>query len=295
MGILSRLREKAEVKKILENKEVADAIKATGISNPERFNTVSALEKAVGIAETLGIEIPTKALKLESAVEEREAEKETRGLVKGALGREAPELRLQRVTEEGKVFETIPSEAEAELERNRAAEQKKSVVIAGKQAERKVKIGELADKLDLYFQIADQIPTGEGLQRFIVGAQNRLQAFGQDTPTGVASAQLLNFNKNLRVDLAKLKDVGNLAVAEQEAAEMLLFSLSDSTKLRALKKAVLQDIASAKNDGSKVRATIKNWMQTPEFQELQTQGAQGTPQGRTITLPSGRTLQLGGQ
>jgi len=142
-------------------------------------------------------------------------------------------------------------------------QQKEAGVQATKSAEDKIKKQQLKNDLNMYFEVADLIPTGEGFERFKVGIENFAQSITQKTPVGVASSRLKSLNKRLRVTLVRAAgDVGNLNIVEQKAAEELLFKLEDSTQERSLKKAILQDLTKAvkEKDSSKTKILISTWL-----------------------------------
>ncbi len=137
-------------------------------------------------------------------------------------------------------------------------------------AKRDIKIQNLRNDLDTYFEVAKLIPTGQGIKRFSVGLTNMYKALEQGDPRGVAAAQLNALNKRLRVSLVRAAgDVGNLNIVEQEAAEKLLFKFNDSTELRRLKSATLRDLTRSIKQGNStlVKNIIGEWVSNPEFIE----------------------------
>jgi hypothetical protein len=177
----------------------------------------------------------------------------------------APKLRRELAGVEG--FER---DADGNLTEKGLAEQETVKVEAKGLAESGLKKEQLRKDLDMYQEIAQLIPTGDGANRFVVGVQNFAKGLHSKTPTGFAVGELSALNKRLRVSLVRAAgDVGNINIVEQKAAGELLFKLSDSTGLRKLKTAVLRDLTQAINseDASAVKELISQFMQSEEFKK----------------------------
>jgi hypothetical protein len=141
-------------------------------------------------------------------------------------------------------------------------------VTAKAQAEHEQKTKEFSSEIDNYFAVGDLLPTQEGLDRLGAGLKLFGKSITQSDLVGAAAAELDGLNKRLRVKLVRQAgDVGNLNIVEQKAAEQLLFSLNDSTKLRGLKKAYLEDIKTGirSGDSSNVKNLIQKWIEEPDF------------------------------
>lgn len=174
-------------------------------------------------------------------------------LYKAAGGQISPDIdwRTGQLTPEAKAKERALGERAVEVEKMN------------------IKKEELAQELDNYFEIGDLLPTAEGVERFQKGFTLFGKGVLQSDVIGAAAADLDKLNKKLRVKLVRAAgDVGNLNIVEQKAAEELLFNLSDSTPLRAIKKAFLTDMKRAIDDKnpSQVKLLIKEWVSNPEFQ-----------------------------
>jgi hypothetical protein len=130
---------------------------------------------------------------------------------------------------------------------------------------------ELNSALNAYFVVGENLPTGEGLERFTVGIDNIIQSVEQKTPAGIATARIDALNKWLRVKLVrKAGDVGNLNIVEQLAAEQMLFSKFDSTQMRGLKKELLTIVAEGvnKKNPDQVREAINKWMSSSSYEKV---------------------------
>ncbi len=185
----------------------------------------------------------------------------------------APKLRRELEGKRG--FER---DSEGNLTEKGTIDQETAKVRARSTEEQRLKKAQLRQDLDVYAEIADLIPTGEGAQRFVTGVQNFAQGITQETPTGIAVAELSALNKRLRVSLVRAAgDVGNINIVEQKAAGELLFKLSDSTGLRRLKMAVLRDLTRAINakDAGAVKTLIQEFMRTDEFKREVFRGDEG--------------------
>lgn len=119
-------------------------------------------------------------------------------------------------------------------------------------------------EIDNYFAIDDLIQSsrGTGLDRIEKGLNLKVEGFKQETPVGRAQAQLSTARKNLRVTIARIKDVGNLSATEQQAADNLIPTDFDSQEVRNLKKAYLEDISSAADSGDlqSVKDVLNRWL-----------------------------------
>lgn len=143
-------------------------------------------------------------------------------------------------------------------------------VTAKEESAKAIKQKEFSKELNNYFAVGDLLPTSEGLSRFQKGFELFGKGFLQSDVVGAAAADLNKINKRLRVKLVRnAGDVGNLNVVEQKAAEQLLYNLNDSTKLRELKKAYLQDLEGsvANEDQTRVKQLITSWIEQPGFKE----------------------------
>ena len=249
-------------------------VKGYSYDDARKAGSLSALKTGTEMLTEAAIGTPKAELDLEKTGIETEGKRETRGIVKALEGDQGvPEL--TGITEAGRTYNVPTSETAFQQKLAREVERKKALTKAEKGGTMESKVRELDTQLDLYFQILDVLPAGEGHDRFIVGTQNLGKAFTQNTPEGVAQAYIMDLNKKLRVDIAKLKDVGNLAVVEQQAAEKLLVGPFDSAGLRAVKKGYLKDLVSAYSgrNPTEIRNIIKKWMDSKEFREADKTGA----------------------
>lgn len=132
-----------------------------------------------------------------------------------------------------------------------------------KRMESDVKKESALKEIENYFIVDDiiQEARGEGLGRFESGLKLKYEGLKQESPTGIAQAQLSKARKNLRVTIARLKDVGNLNTTEQLAAENLIPADFDSKELAAIKKAYLFELAKAldDNDSNGIRNIVNRW------------------------------------
>lgn len=162
----------------------------------------------------------------------------------------------------------LTGESVAETEAQAAALKETATVKARKEAELNIRQEEFSGSLENYLTIGDLLPTEEGLSRFKKGFELFGKSIGQSDVVGAAAADLQKINKQLRVKLVRQAgDVGNLNIVEQLAAEQLLFNLSDSTQLRALKRAYLVDLNRNTIDKSpsQVKQLISKWVNEPSF------------------------------
>jgi hypothetical protein len=212
----------------------------------------------------LGFDEAVKVLQLQQQQQQgqRQLPQQQADLLKSVLELSEKVGRLQT---EG---EQIERDISGQLTSKGIEQTQEAQVRAKKEAEDVVKKEQLKKDLDVYFDIADLIPTGEGVGRFKTGVGNFIQSIKQDTPRGVAADRLKSMNKRLRVTLVRAAgDVGNLNIVEQKAAEELLFKFDDATQTRALKRAVLEDLSRAIKDKNEqaTKNLINTWMQTEDF------------------------------
>ncbi len=113
--------------------------------------------------------------------------------------------------------------------------------------EANIKKKDLAQELENFFLVDDQIARGTG---FVDRIQKGLSTVGasldQSTVEGFAAATHEGAVKRLRVKLVRAAgDVGNLNIVEQEAAEKIVPSKFDSAGTAELKRAFLREAAKA--------------------------------------------------
>lgn len=220
-----------------------------------------------------------------------------------------PDMRIESVTAGGVTMKPVKTEKEKQEELQDVVEKQKATTAATKEAERQAKLVQLrSDINNVYFPVANNIPTinGSWIDRKKFAAELWLKGKNeQGTPVGAMVTQLDSLNKRLRVTLVRAAgDVGNLNIVEQKAAEELLFRLDDSTSVRELKKAVLQDLAAGvqTGDSSYVKKLIDKWVKSPEYKEslinsgeenpfdfnnLEEAEKAGLPDGAVVRLPDG--------
>ena len=254
---------------------ITSLLKGKGLSRPE-------------ITEPLGLDAAVKVLGLQQQAGRGQREEQ---LQPGKLGKQRLDI-LQGLTKLGidtnnpaileEVNRTLGKPATEQqgetIERDvfgrettKGLTQKKSAEVRASKVEaQRIKKEALKKDLDTYFAIGDELPTADGLNRFLNAADLKIKGITQDEAIGSVVADLQAINKRLRVTLVRAAgDVGNLNIVEQEAAEKLLFNLSDSTSLRTIKKAVLKDLTRAVNDGSTsdVRKLMKKWKKSGAFKK----------------------------
>jgi hypothetical protein len=114
---------------------------------------------------------------------------------------------------------------------------------------------------------------GEGTERFGAGMKMFIEGIKQDSTLGRATAMHDAARKKLRVQLVRSAgDVGNLNIAEQAAAELLVPGKFDDYGTAELKRAYLQDVGRAvdEEDAGKVKELISKWMQEDSFKNEMT-------------------------
>jgi len=155
-------------------------------------------------------------------------------------------------------------------ERARLKESDAAATARGTMAGKKeVASEELSANIQDYKTVLASIPAGKGLDRFQAGLSAWKKSFSQADDVGIAAAYLEDMNKKLRVNVARINDVGNLNENEQEAAERLLVGLFDSEGLREVKVAFLDNLTTAalKRDPVRIRAILKKWQKNPQFKQ----------------------------
>lgn len=166
----------------------------------------------------------------------------------------------------------------------------------GALGKQEVATDELNQALNVYFEVANNQPTGEGLERFTVGMENMIQGIEQKSPAGLATANMNRLNKWLRVKLVrKAGDVGNLNIVEQLAAEQLLFNNFDSTQMRGLKKTFLTAIAEGTNANNpqKIKDAVNQWMKSPGYEKV-TPTFKSVEEVRKSNVPFGTKVNING-
>ena len=261
----------------------------TQVGTGEKQGLLSGLLRGQGtsrpeITEDLGVENAIKVQNLQRQQSEFQSKLPQRktDLIKALLdvAKQTGDRELFRSLggkDVGEVVERDPLTGDPTLKgiQDRAAAQ----AIGTEKAKKDIKLEDLRRDLDVYFNIAELIPTGEGFKRFNTGLKSLLLSLEQGDPRGVATERLNAMNKRLRVTLVRAAgDVGNLNIVEQKAAEQLLFSPLDSTKTRQLKGAVLRDLTRSikERNSVAVKSLIQEWQKTPEFKEIQ-QGKSNKP------------------
>tara|TARA_Y100000310_G_scaffold321001_1_gene378044 strand:- start:102 stop:1085 length:984 start_codon:yes stop_codon:yes gene_type:complete len=261
--------EQGNIKNLREN---ITAIKDANLAVPTQAEKLKQAAAETPVVETKS-EIASIVLdRIKDSLEGEETERKTveptgrDDTGRGTFTLDGQNIRLKSVSGDTVSFESVKS-PEA------LAKEKTAQVVATKTAEKDVSLKELRDTLDdVYFPVADLLPTKDGFARWLNAAQLKYKGLKQEDAVGFASAQLQNLNKRLRVTLVRAAgDVGNINIVEQLAAEQLLYNLDDSTGLRSLKKATLLDLSRAVNDRdeSAVKNIIRTWMGTKEFQKFQ--------------------------
>lgn len=142
--------------------------------------------------------------------------------------------------------------------------------IDKKQAELNQKREVYRKDLGSFLAIDEMIPRGEGFHRFNEGMKSYLEAIGQDTARGKATAVHDAAAKRLRVQLVRAAgDVGNINVVEQQAAEQLIPSIWDSEDVAKTKRAYLRQVGEGidSNNGDMVVDAINQFMKTKGYDQ----------------------------
>lgn len=145
------------------------------------------------------------------------------------------------------MFVDVPAEFGYDLDPAYKAQQDAEAAGMKKMAEMKAKQDDFKQALNAFKSVGNVIPRKFGTERFTQGFENirarTLQEQGD--PLASASATYEGARKNLRVAVARIKDVGNLSETEQKAAEMLVPSDMDSPEVYETKVAYLEALAGA--------------------------------------------------
>jgi hypothetical protein len=107
-----------------------------------------------------------------------------------------------------------------------------------------------------------------GLQRFPKGAGKWWAGIKSDTPLGQVISAHDAARKQLRVAVARRKDVGNLSRTEQEAAEQIIAdTYFDAAGTAKIKNAYLRQlVAIDENDKTAVRDLLRDFMKSGAYQ-----------------------------
>ena len=132
--------------------------------------------------------------------------------------------------------------------------------------ELEVKRLDLKKSLDAFWAIDEQLQPyrQQGLERFGTGFGKVWQGIKADDPMGDILNTHAAAKKQLRVDIARRKDVGNLNKDEQEAAaQMIPDTYFDSPNTANLKNAWLRQLTSIEEgDINAVRETVQKFMKS---------------------------------
>jgi len=143
----------------------------------------------------------------------------------------------------------VPAEFGYELDPKYKSAQEAESNKMKKEGELQVKRDDFGKALKAFKAVGENIPRTFGAERFTQGAQNIKSRLMQEEgdPLASASATYEGARKNLRVAVARIKDVGNLSETEQKAAEMLVPSDMDSPEVYATKISYLEALAGVSN------------------------------------------------
>lgn len=144
-----------------------------------------------------------------------------------------------------------------------------------KAGEFKAKQADFKQALEAFKAVESQIPRKYGADRFVQGAKNiyaRTMQEEGDTLGSVSSA-FEGARKNLRVAVARIKDVGNLSETEQKAAEQLVTTDMDNPETAKLKNAYLEALAGATSP-DEIKSLVQSFMRDSGSAPIATEDSQ---------------------
>lgn len=141
----------------------------------------------------------------------------------------------------------VPAEFGYEVDPTYKQELENQGALKKEEGKLQVKRGDLANTVNAFRSISDQIPRKYGIDRFKQGAKNIYSRTMQQKgdPLASTSAAYEGARNNLVVAVARLKDVGNLSQSEQQAAAALVPKDIDSPQVYETKMAYLDALAGA--------------------------------------------------
>ena len=132
--------------------------------------------------------------------------------------------------------------------------------ISKEEGKLQVKRSDFGKTVDAFRAIADRVPRKYGADRFVQGAKNTYARTMQNEndPLASASATYEGAKNNLRISIARLKDVGNLSETEQKAADALTPQDIDSPQVYETKMAYLDALAGVTTP-EEIKALVNGW------------------------------------
>lgn len=166
-----------------------------------------------------------------------------------------------------------PGTFKAELDPQYKNEQEVQLANQKKEGEMGLKRKDFKNALDAFTAVGNQIPRKFGAERFEQGMNNIQSRVMQEKgdPLAAASSTYEGARRNLRVAVARLKDVGNLSETEQAAAGLLVPTDIDSPEVYQTKIAYLNALAGASTP-DEIKSLINSFATGQQVPVAQTSG-----------------------
>lgn len=177
-----------------------------------------------------------------------------------------------------------PGTFKAELDPEYKNQQEVQLANQKKEGEMNLKRKDFKNALDSFTAVGNSIPRKFGAERFEQGINNIQSRVMQEEgdPLAAASSTYEGARKNLRVAVARLKDVGNLSETEQAAAGLLVPTDIDSPEVYQTKITYLNALAGASTP-EEIKRLINSFASGQQAPQAQVQ-PQGTSKYKIVSV-----------